>query len=361
MNIQTPIAQTTPELGKGRKWLARRAPVEHGATGMLRLQLLSLEIKLKAVDETMLAEHQKRYYAEATALLLTAAANPSPETLSWNVAYRVESLIALLLDGDQLHQEIASRLRQLAAERIPGYEQLALEYAAHYPAEKKSPPKDSVLRQFLLRILNAQHWAAEKKYLARPVRTEATKKILIMAIIAFLLVVVPYVALISATWDAGANPPKITVQKFWSLFPLYTTITTGFLGALFSRLILLQSQWSTMTIDEVYLHRDWSYLLLRASVGLGGALVVYFFLQSGLVSGALFPDLKKLAVEVTQFGSSAGAPPHAVSMILLLPSKDLALLIVWSFIAGFSEVLVSGILSNTEKQLKDAALPAKKS
>ena len=41
-----------------------------------------------------------------------------------------------------------------------------------------------------------------------------------------------------------------------------------------------------------------------------------------------------------------------------MPSKSLALLTFWCFLAGFSENLVPGILSGTEQQLRDAASPA---
>jgi hypothetical protein len=43
-------------------------------------------------------------------------------------------------------------------------------------------------------------------------------------------------------------------------------------------------------------------------------------------------------------------------MAFALPSKSLALLTFWCFLAGFSERLVPGILSGTEKQLGDAAV-----
>jgi len=49
-----------------------------------------------------------------------------------------------------------------------------------------------------------------------------------------------------------------------------------------------------------------------------------------------------------------------VPMKMLFPSKDLALLIVWSFIAGFSEVLVPTILARTGEQLSSAATSERK-
>src|SRR5207244_46551 len=110
-------------------------------------------------------------------------------------------------------------------------------------------------------------------------------------------------------------------------------------------------QWSTMTLEDVFLHRELSYSLLRAGVGVCGALVVYFFLRSGIAEGALFPDFTKVAIEWVS------APAGALPMTFVAPSKALALLTFWCFLAGFSEALVPSILSNTERQLTDATAP----
>ncbi len=80
-----------------------------------------------------------------------------------------------------------------------------------------------------------------------------------------------------------------------------------------------------------------------------GALVVYFVLKSGMVDGALFPKFDKLAMEWVR------VPDGPVPMTFVVPSKDLALLTVWCFLAGLSEVLVPSILAGTERQLSEAS------
>jgi hypothetical protein len=48
----------------------------------------------------------------------------------------------------------------------------------------------------------------------------------------------------------------------------------------------------------------------------------------------------------------------SLPFVFVMPSKALALLTFWCFLAGFSETLVSSILKSTEQELTDAATPA---
>jgi hypothetical protein len=200
------------------------------------------------------------------------------------------------------------------------------------------------LRSLLLRIMERLHWHAKKRYLSRPIRKQATKNILWCMLAAFLLAVFPYIA-IWVDWREG------TLAPYWTLFALYTALTSGLLGAFFSRLLTIQRDWANMTLEEVFLHREFSYSLLRAGVGVCGALVMFFFFKSGLVNGALFPTFEKMALELVK----ASEP----NMWFVVPSKDLALVTVWCFLAGFSESLVPSILTSTERQISESSGPSK--
>lgn len=146
----------------------------------------------------------------------------------------------------------------------------------------------------------------------------------------------------------------------WSWFPLYTVITMGAFGAFFSRLTYILQYWDRLPLREIQSAKGLMALFLRGSVGMCGAVVVFFFLKSGLVGGGLFPNFENIGVDVLNYpmGDTPAAKAAAKAgevMQGIVPSKDLALLVLWSFVAGFSERLVPSILSKTETSFEGAA------
>lgn len=327
--------------------LAARASADQASSHMLRLFRSNLEVRLRTIDAASLpTEWQKKIYADVTEML-AAPLGGNARNSGWDEMYKAESMMGLLLGGAELREEISCRLEQLSADSLGQADALRRDYEKLLKPpvdEQAAAPSDSLLRNFLLRVMEAIHWNSKKKYLARPIRKEATKNILLCMLISFLLLVAPYgYLLIDFRIDA-------LVSKLWSLFALYTALTAGLLGAFFSRLIRVQGNWDKMALEEVFLHREFSYTLLRAGVGMCGALVVYFFLRSGIAAGALFPDFDDVKIVLVKV-----ADADSIRMTFVMPSEALALLTFWSFLAGFSERLVPGILSGTEQRLGDAA------
>ncbi len=330
-----------------------KTSVDDASFYMLNLYRANLEVRLRTIDEsTLQSDCQKTIYATVIDMLKSPAeTSMSARNLEWDEIYKAESLIGMLYDGARLEQEIRARLQELAIESPGETESQSRDYerlSKPTVEGQNSGPDNAALRAFLLRLLEAIHWNAKKKYLVRPIRIEATNRILSAMLISFILLVAPYVYLVR---DFAGE-----VSGIWTLFALWTALTAGLLGAFFSRLMSIQRQWAAMTLEDVFLHREWQYTLLRAGVGVCGALIVYFFLRSGIVDGALFPKFSEVSIDFV-----AVPGPGAVPMTFVMPSKSLALLTFWCFLAGFSESLVPAVLTGAERQLADAATPASSS
>ena len=150
------------------------------------------------------------------------------------------------------------------------------------------------------------------------------------------------------SFTSGSRSPAGILWKDESWLPFYTALTSGLFGALFSRLLFLQSNWDTLTIGGLKAARDYTSIFLRGCVGMTGAVIVSFFLLSNVVGGGLFPTFSEIGLDTASYPKVEGNAPH---LSLIYPSKSLALLVVWSFLAGFSERLIPSLLQDTEASI----------
>jgi hypothetical protein len=121
--------------------------------------------------------------------------------------------------------------------------------------------------------------------------------------------------------------------KEFDLRLLVPAVLAGCWGAAFSMLSSLRDRLEASELDALKVLRARWVLGSRVLIGAGAASVLYFFFVSGLVSGSAFPDLKATAPSATW------------------ELNTFAQLIVWCFIAGFSERLIPGLLAKTEGRL----------
>ena len=341
-----PVVSMKKKIKDIRSAFQAATSVDRASFHMMHLYRTNLDVRLRSIEESSLQTDGQRKIFHSVhemlkAMCSTRANGREPD---WDEIYKVERLIVLLYNGPQLRQEISARLQDLAAENSKDAESLRRDYEFLLKPADGAALDDGVLRMFLLRVMEALHWSAKKKHLSRPIQKEGTKIILYGVVVAFALIIAPYLIL-NFSGEKG-------IGKWWSVFALYTAMTSGLMGAFFSRLIDVQRNGNTFTLDEVFMQRELSYTLLRAGVGMCGALIVYFFLRSEFVSGPLFPVFEDVAIRYVQVNGT-----DTVSMAFVMPSKALALLTFWCFLAGFSEALVPGILANTEKQLSNASAP----
>ena len=284
---------------------------------------------------------------------------------SWNDAYCIERMLALVEPAGTLLGEVQRRLDEAADEKVGSAARFRTMFDAVVPLavdNSTAPPAlteggEAQLRAMLLSILEETHWTFQRKFHSRPIRKSVTRRLVWTGLIACGLFVFPYVYIYVKQW-LGDEKYVLPFQN-WSWLPLWTAVTAGFFGAMFSRLLSLQASWNTLSLGELKDARDFSSIFLRGAVGMTGAVVVYYFLLSGVIGGGLFPQFKELGLHQLEFkdtSSIAGTVP----LRLILPNAQLALLVVWSFLAGFSERLVPGILQTTEASLSDNATQARK-
>jgi hypothetical protein len=274
---------------------------------------------------------------------------------AWNEAYRVERELVLAEPTQHLWIELKRRLAQAFDENVPAAKRLDSMASALSPQvlDSKTPGAiktecDTAVRSLLLETLEEIHSTKQRKYVSRPIRKEATTKIVSCCLSAFVAFMLPYAVLYMSP------KPQVDISS-WTWLPIYSAATAGLFGALFSRLLYLQSKWDALTIGGLKEANDLTSIGLRASVGTIGAVIVFFFLKAGIVSGTLFPDFSQIGVEGFKFpaplpGETAdyALRDAPVSFRLYYPSKSWALLVVWCFVAGFSERLVPSILRETE-------------
>jgi hypothetical protein len=355
-----------PDDGKGRsmpsgacdaEWLELGKIPRLAEESMLAYLLTAIEVRAKLIQELLPADSpQQRIACEVRRKIATFDKwcphdNANWKNLAWCDAYRLELMLALAEPLSKLVTELELRLAEAKEEQVPCVQRLndacnktfALITDTNGARLPITPDIEATLRSQLVNVIEETQWHLKRKFTARTIQKQATYRIILAAICSFALFVSPYAAIIAA-YAVNWSGVMQWVDR-WTGLPLITALTAGLFGAFFSRLLFMQSSWNTLSLDELKSAREPSTIILRGTVGMCGAVVVYFFLHSELISGEILPKFSDIAL----------IPRVDVLPKLILPNRELALLAVWSFLAGFSERLVPNILATTETTLSKSA------
>lgn len=227
---------------------------------------------------------------------------------SWRNAYQIEQLMPQIYDDETLEIELGRRL--VDAKYVLSEDTVQFYTDAAQSAERAEK------HALMDRLINDLQWRYELRQLERNYKRLIrirTSSVFVLSVVVFFL------ALALAKFDLILQEVILYV----------TAITSGWFGAAFSMLIGLKDRLLQSSLDELRVNYRYDFLSSRVVIGIGAALILYFFLRADLLTGSIFPDLNNLND---------------------LSPKDASLFVIWSFIAGFSEKFVPNLLTKAEEK-----------
>lgn len=253
---------------------------------------------------------------------------------NWEIPNEIEILLVQLKTGADLDVALDSAF--LTAEKI------AVPSCALLKQRLASAVDDPAKQAVLAKLLRDTH----NRYAAR--RSERAERAVVakrMTVLGFALtgVIVGVFLILGTGWFAVA----VEKMPFTDLVKYNLIVTTffGFLGAYLSRLIAFQNTAVTLSVDDLENGYSWHFLMVRLLVGGLSSVILYFVISGHLIGGELFP--------APDDGASGGfgslwTVHNGAEMPYEGPSANFAKLIVWCFIAGFSERFLPDSLSALE-------------
>jgi hypothetical protein len=251
---------------------------------------------------------------------------------NWEIPNEIETLLVQMKTGQDL--EVALDSAFLTAEKI-GVPSFAVLKQRLTKADN-----DSSRQALLAKLLRDSHNRYAERRSERAERREVAWRLALLGGVVALVFVGLFLAL--GADFIFASPLSIGLGHFaLQKYNLVVCIFFGFLGAFLSRLMAFHSTSGKLSYDDLESGYAWHFLLVRLLVGAFSALVLYLVIAAGILGGELFPNpvpgggFGQLWVWYESLGYSG-------------PSANFAKLIVWCFIAGFSERFLPDSLSALE-------------
>lgn len=299
-----------------RQWIRERWTnrYAHRNTHLLGHAIATLEANLEkfqrrrtdGAQDAILADLERRLQGEAT----------------WKNVFQMELVSIPLLSAEEIEIDL---LRQLQAVEKLVPEAVSSTYRDLYQQAESREAKEALLER-LIEVIYRHDTVQYDINLYSTVTRVRTGGMFILAFIFFFLPnLVPdtFRALIHGFMPGADTRPGNVL----------TVISAGWLGASFSMLISLNRRLESSSPSDLRMISRFSSMIMRVILGMGASVILYYFLQAGLLDSPLLPEF-----DFTNDGVVAGR-------------DNWALLIIASFLAGFSEQLVPAILLRTGSQI----------
>lgn len=243
-----------------------------------------------AIDPQVLAEAGK--VVDGYRAYRASRGSATPAALpDWNEAFLAEQLLSRVLPPDEARSELVAQLTALKAVDPGTYAGLS----AEWESIKDDPAKVGARAPGLLvSALRATQWKNTQRWIVRSLGTRYAERLRN----AFLVAVIFGIVLVVADTILGPN------MRSAALSGLGFAAAAGLLGASFSAMVGQQRAFELDNIEEARAATSTQMIALRMGVGVASAMIVYFFFESGLVDGALFPNLEQIGFgRVTPLGT----------------------------------------------------------
>lgn len=234
----------------------------------------------------------------------------------------VEQLLLEGSDEESLQIDMPRRLVSAHSELPAG---LAAFYSEQQQSELGTDGKRMLLKSLVTDLQRQQIVRNAKMGYARLARTRISGAFIVLIVLFFAPKLVALVGL--------------GLDQNWTLPPRYENmlivLTAGLLGASTSLLIGVRGVVAEGALHDIKLSCNFNFIISRLVLGAMGSLFFFYVMQSQFIQSIVFPDFTKGDLSEMTLGSVAY-------------NKNRGLLVVWSYIAGFSERLVPNILAKAE-------------
>lgn len=289
---------------------------------------------------------------DALAKIAFLIADRSDGPRSYSDLYEAEQRLVFLMSAEDLESEASRRFDEASRVGLPAAHILLAEFVKPGTGLERK-------RSLIFNLLDSLHYRYQKGTLDRRARQETARNLAQFGFYLLLVTSLGFAALF-------ATHTLEVLSKYHVLAVLWA----GLIGAYFSRIIAFQRAQAVIDNDELVKHYSWPITGVRLVIGAMGALMMYFLIKGNLVGGAFFPQILADNMIVTAYADCVekvaevstvivGDPPADAAAVVQdrcsqsprlikvqLISTELAQLLVWSLVAGFSERLIPERLSN---------------